>query len=80
MQLYNINDLPDSIAKNELVSFANKTLSSRSGNMFHIKGRKDSTCANINNTVGGFVDGFGACELRLPCICQLNEVNRRNLS
>jgi hypothetical protein len=70
MQLYGIVDAKESVSKTSLLSYANKKWLPKSGNVFNIKGRKDSNCANINNTLGDFVDGFGSCSIPKMTFCQ----------
>lgn len=70
MQLFDIVDLSGSDSKTELLSFANKMWMSGSGKAFHIKGRKDINCKNIDNTLGNFADGFNACNKTTSSFCQ----------
>ena len=74
MELYDTKDFPDSTT--ELFKFLNKTFAANSGKVFYIKGRKDSFCANVNNTLGGFSEGFGSCSMNGSRVCQLLEVSR----
>ena len=77
MQLYDTNDSADFLSETELLKFFNKTWTMESENVFYIKGRKDLNCANINNTLGRFVEGFGSCSLLTSCICQFSQFNRK---
>jgi hypothetical protein len=70
MQLYNLTDAQGSVSTTSLLSYANKKWQPKSGNVFNIKGRKESNCANINNTLGDFVDGFGSCSSPKMTFCQ----------
>jgi hypothetical protein len=77
MQLYDIFDSYGSFSETELLSFANETWPARNGNVFYTKGRKDLTCANINNTSGQFKSGFDSCTRLLPSVCQFVDVSRK---
>jgi hypothetical protein len=70
MQLYNLIDPQGSVSKTSVLNYANKKWQAKSGNVFNIKGRKDTNCANINNTLGDFVDGFGSCTTPKMTFCQ----------
>jgi hypothetical protein len=76
MQLYDIFDSFGSFSETELLSFASKSWPTEIGRFFFIKGRKDSTCANINNTNGAFVKGFGSCNVLQRSLCQFLQISR----
>jgi hypothetical protein len=76
MQLYDIKESSTSDSKTALLSYANKKWPAKSGNVFYMKGRKDSTCATINNSLGDFTDGFGSCNGLMPFICQFIQASR----
>jgi hypothetical protein len=76
MQLYDITDSFGSFSETELLSFASKSWPTEIGRFFFIKGRKDSTCANINNTNGAFVKGFGSCNVLQRSLCQFLQISR----
>jgi hypothetical protein len=77
MQLYDTNDSFESTPLTELMSFASETWPT-SGNVLYIKGRRDTSCANINNTQKGFQSGFGSCDQLLPSICQFIDASSKN--
>jgi hypothetical protein len=70
MQLYDIVDVTGSDSKTSLLDYANKKWAQKSGNVLHVKGRRDINCGNIDNTLGSFVDGFGACNRTTWSVCQ----------
>lgn len=74
MHLFELDDYSES--KTTLLAYANKKWTPKSGNVMHTKGRKYLNCANINNTAGDFVDGFGSCSLTTNSFCQFLDVAR----
>ena len=76
MELYDTEDFPESRA--ELFKFLNKTFAAKSGRVFYVKGRKISSCANVNNTLGGFAEAFGSCNWTGSRVCQFLETSRND--
>lgn len=70
MQLFDINEWTNSVAKAELLKFANSIWPARSGSTFFVKGRKNSECININNVAGNFTQGISSCNQLVWSVCQ----------